>query len=46
MDSWQCLKAWRFGHPRGVLLPDGTIFVAYYAGDGVTTSMRWARIGP
>jgi hypothetical protein len=27
-----------------VLLPDGDLFVAFYAGDAAATSMRWARI--
>lgn len=43
-DFWQDMMAWRFGHPRGVLLPDGSLFVAFYAGDGAATSMRWVRI--
>lgn len=43
-EFWQDMMAWRFGHPRGVLLPGGDIFVAYYAGDDSVTSMRWARI--
>jgi hypothetical protein len=43
-DFWQDMMAWRFGHPRGLLLPDGDLFVAYYAGDEVATSMRWVRI--
>ena len=43
-DFWQDMMAWRFGHPRGVLLPDGDLFVAFYAGDGVTTNMQWVRI--
>jgi hypothetical protein len=38
------MMAWRFGHPRGVLLLDGSLFVAYYAGDERATSMRWAHI--
>jgi hypothetical protein len=45
-EFWQDMMAWRFGHPRGVLLPDGDLFVAYYAGDEVATSMFWARIAP
>jgi hypothetical protein len=43
-DFWQDMMAWRFGHPRGVLLPDGTIFVAFYAGDSASTSMHWVRL--
>jgi hypothetical protein len=41
-DYWSDMNAWRFGHPRGVLLPDGTVLVVYYAGDR-TTSARWAK---
>jgi hypothetical protein len=44
-DFWQDMMAWRFGHPRGVLLPDGDLFIAYYAGDENATSMYWVRIG-
>jgi hypothetical protein len=44
-DFWQDMMAWRFGHPRGVLLPDGDLFVAYYAGDEQATSMHWVRLG-
>ncbi len=44
-DYWQDMMAWRFGHPRGVLLPDGSVFVAFYAGTATHTSMRWVRIG-
>ncbi len=43
-EFWQDMMAWRFGHPRGVLLPDGSLFVAYYAGDERATSMRWSHI--
>jgi hypothetical protein len=43
-DFWQDMMAWRFGHPRGVLLPDGDLFVAFYAGDDRATSMCWVRI--
>ena len=43
-DFWQDMMAWRFGHPRGVLLPDGGLFVAFYAGDETATSMHWVRI--
>ncbi len=43
-EFWQDMMAWRFGHPRGVLLPDGDLMIAYYAGDSDSTSMHWARI--
>ena len=44
-DFWQDMMAWRFGHPRGVLLANGDLFVAYYAGDEQATSVHWVRIG-
>ena len=44
-DFLQDMMAWRFGHPRGVLLPDGDLLVAYYAGDEDATSVYWSRIG-
>jgi hypothetical protein len=43
-DYWDDMVRWRFGHPRGVRLPSGDIFVTYYAGDARTTSVRWARL--
>ena len=43
-DKWNDMIAWRFGHPRGVLLPDGNVFVVYYAGDDVVKSACWAKI--
>src|SRR5262249_33609235 len=43
-DYWDDMIAWRFGHPRGVALPSGEIFVVYYAGDDVIKSVRWARL--
>lgn len=43
-DYWDDMIAWRFGHPRGVLLPSGQVFVVYYAGDDAITSVRWARL--
>lgn len=45
-EFWQDMMAWRFGHPRGTLLPDGSVLVAYYAGDHHATSMHWVRIDP
>ncbi|MGH2558615.1 MAG: sialidase family protein [Thermomicrobiales bacterium] len=44
-DFWQDMMAWRFGHPRGVALPNGDVLVAYYAGDERAASVHWARIG-
>ncbi|MGN6699290.1 MAG: hypothetical protein ACTHMR_14135 [Thermomicrobiales bacterium] len=43
-DYWDDMVAWRFGHPRGVLLPSGEVFVVYYAGDDTTQSVRWAQL--
>ncbi len=43
-DYWDDMITWRFGHPRGVLLPSGEVFVVYYAGDDATKSVRWARL--
>lgn len=44
-DFWQDMMAWRFGHPRGVLLPDGDVFIAYYAGSAEASTMEWVRVG-
>ncbi|MSP12159.1 MAG: exo-alpha-sialidase [Chloroflexi bacterium] len=43
-DLWNDMIAWRFGHPRGLLLPSGEIFAVYYAGDDQIKSACWARI--
>ncbi len=43
-EKFQDMKSWRFGHPRGVLLSDGTVFVVFYAGDDVVKSACWARL--
>ena len=43
-DFWRDMMTWSFGHPRGLLLPDGDLFVAFYAGDSTSTSMRWVRL--
>jgi len=45
-DLWADMVAWRFGHPRGVMLPNGEAFVVYYGGDDKVKSARWARISP
>lgn len=45
-EFWQSMMAWRFGHPRGILLPNGDVFVAYYAGDAYSQSVHWVRIDP
>jgi hypothetical protein len=41
-DYWDDMIAWRFGHPRGVLLPSGEVLVVFYAGDDRSQSVRWA----
>jgi hypothetical protein len=43
-DYWNAMGAWQFGHPRGIALPNGEIFVVFYAGEGPTRSARWARV--
>jgi hypothetical protein len=43
-DYWNAMGAWQFGHPRGIALPDGQVFVVFYAGEGATRSARWARV--
>ena len=43
-DLWDDMLAWRFGHPRAVLLPTGEVFVTFYAGDDQTKSVHWARL--
>ena len=44
-DFWQDMMAWRFGHPRGVLLPDGDLFFAWYGGSAEVSTMEWALVG-
>lgn len=43
-ELWDDMEAWRFGHPRGVLLPGGEVLVVFYAGDDQVKSARWARL--
>jgi hypothetical protein len=43
-DFWQDMMTWSFGHPLGVRLPDGDLFIAFYAGDAASTSMHWVRL--
>lgn len=43
-DKWDDMIAWRFGHPRGLRLPDGNVLVVYYAGDDVVKSACWAIV--
>ena len=43
-EYWNDMGAWQFGHPRGVLLPDGEVFLSWYGGSGVTRPARWGRV--
>jgi hypothetical protein len=43
-EYWDDMVAWRFGHPRGVLLPSGEVFAVYYAGVDAAKGVRWARL--
>jgi hypothetical protein len=43
-DYYADMGLWNFGHAEPGLLPDGSIFVAFYAGDSQSLSVRWARI--
>lgn len=43
-DYWSDMLAWRFGNPRGVLLPSGEVFAVHYAGSGQGTGIRWVRL--
>ncbi|PKO22210.1 MAG: hypothetical protein CVU38_10445 [Chloroflexi bacterium HGW-Chloroflexi-1] len=44
-DYWADMSIWTFGHPTPLLLPDGDIMVAYYAGDETAMGIHWVRIG-
>jgi len=42
---WDDMFAWTFGHPAGTVLEDGSVLLAYYAGEDTTClSPRWARV--
>jgi hypothetical protein len=43
-EFWQDMMRWQFGHPRAVVNRDGDVLIAFYAGDGDSTSMQWALI--
>ncbi|MGE5603826.1 MAG: sialidase family protein [Nitrososphaerales archaeon] len=43
-DYWADMSIWTFGHPEPMLLPDGDIMVAYYAGDSTGMGIHWVRI--
>jgi hypothetical protein len=44
-DYWADMSVWTFGHPAPLLLPDGNVMVAFYAGDETAMSVHWVRIG-
>jgi hypothetical protein len=44
-DYWADMSIWTFGHPEPLLLPDGDVMVAYYAGDLTAMGIDWVRIG-
>ena len=43
-DYWADMSIWTFGHPVALLQPDGTVLVAYYAGDATHLAVHWARL--
>ncbi|MGI8423320.1 MAG: sialidase family protein [Chloroflexota bacterium] len=43
-EKWGDMVRYRFGHPRGVLLPSGEIFAVWYAGDDAAKRVQWGRI--
>jgi hypothetical protein len=38
------MSVWTFGLPYAEALPDGDVFVVYYAGSATTMDIRWARL--
>ena len=43
---WQDMAVWSYGHPSAVLVEEGVLLLAYYAGeDERTLGVRWARVG-
>jgi sialidase-1 len=44
-DYYADMRVWSFGHVEPGLLPDGEVFAAFYAGDGASLGVRWARLG-
>lgn len=44
-DYWADMNVWTFGHPVPLLLSDGDVMVAYYAGDETAMGIHWVRIG-
>jgi hypothetical protein len=44
-DYWADMSIWTFGHPEPLLLPDGNVMIAYYAGDSTAMGIHWVRLG-
>jgi len=44
-DYYADMAVWSFGHTEARRLPDGDVFVSYYAGDAESLSVHWARLG-
>jgi len=38
------MSLWTFGLPYGEVLPDGDLFIVYYAGTEAAMDLRWARL--
>jgi hypothetical protein len=45
-DYYADQRLWNFGLVEPGLLPDGSVFAAFYAGDSHSLSVRWVRIQP
>jgi hypothetical protein len=43
-DYYADMRIWSFGHAEPGLLPNGDVFVVFYAGDANSLSIHWARI--
>jgi hypothetical protein len=43
-DYYADQRLWNFGLAEPGLLPDGSVIVAFYAGDSRSLSIRWARL--
>jgi len=43
-DYWADMNLWNFGHPAPARLPNGDVFIAFYAGDARAMSVRWVRM--
>lgn len=43
-DYWADMSVWSFGHPAPLALPNGDVFIAFYAGDVKSLGVHWVRI--